>query len=106
MMAGSYRVPGMELPNDGVSQAPQLSRVGSNDGLGVIPSAWNCGFCEAGLIRSQLGTKSTFLSFQTREVCVTSVTAGLFICAKRIESCSTLRLALPLIAVLPLPKRS
>src|SRR5688572_13035799 len=59
-----------------------------------------------GIVRSQSGKKSTSLSPHVRWVLVETVLAGLFSRAMAMDSCCTPRLALPLMAVLPLPKRS
>src|SRR5437764_15446407 len=87
MIDGEYAVAGFALPKFGVSH-PRHSPL------------------TAPFERSQSGTKLLLASFQTRAVCVTSVLAGLFAAAYRIESCSTPRLTLALIAVLPLPNKS
>src|SRR5262250_3746869 len=94
MIAGSYRVVGKMLPKSGDVHAPHS------------PLA-------APLVRSHCGTKSPGMppgtavaSFHGRCVCVRTVVAGLLASARLIEFCMTLRLALPLIAVLPVPNTS
>ena len=95
MIEGEYTRPGTGVPKLGVCHGPHS------------PLA-------APLVNSQSGRKllergspaPKSLSFHVRCVCVTSVVAGLFAAAYRMESCSTPRLALALMAVLPFPNRS
>src|SRR5688572_29212274 len=95
MMDASYRVPGTALPKFAFMLPPHSPL--------AVP-----------IVRSQSGKKlpgrgspaPNRLSFHVRLVVVLTVFAGLLRRAIPIDSCCTPRLALALMAVLPLPNRS